>query len=51
LDFHFETAYLSVTYLDRFLSKHFIDVSSNYDLPNAAFVSINWSLLFNFSSI
>ncbi|KEH35815.1 putative cyclin D [Medicago truncatula] len=25
LDFHFETAYLSVTYLDRFLSKHFID--------------------------
>ncbi|CAJ2643901.1 unnamed protein product [Trifolium pratense] len=25
LDFHFETAYLSVTYLDRFLSKRFID--------------------------
>jgi hypothetical protein len=38
LDFHFETAYLSVTYLDQFLSKRFIDVSLTNVLPNATLV-------------
>ncbi|CAL5204791.1 unnamed protein product [Lathyrus oleraceus] len=30
LDFHFQTAYLSVTYLDQFLTKRYIDAEKNW---------------------
>lgn len=46
LDFHFQTAYLSVTYLDQFLTKRYIDVSSNYDLPKC-----NICLIFHFINL